>query len=193
MENKYITVAYKLYVMEDGKPELVEEATAEHPFQFISGLGTALERFENEITPLNEGDKFDFVIPCAEAYGEYMPEGVRTVSKDMFTIDGKFDDEHIFTGSIVPLQDSEGHHFYATVGEITATTVTVDLNHPHAGKVTIGGVDLSNINPKTMESTLIPGLYFAGEILDLHGPTGGYNLKIAFSTGYLAGLSAGKK
>ena len=134
MENKYITVAYKLYVMEDGKPELVEEATAEHPFQFISGLGTALERFENEITPLNEGDKFDFVIPCAEAYGEYMPEGVRTVSKDMFTIDGKFDDEHIFTGSIVPLQDSEGHHFYATVGEITATTVTVDLNHPHAGK-----------------------------------------------------------
>ena len=134
MENKYITVAYKLYVMEDGKPELVEEATAEHPFQFISGLGTALERFENEITPLNEGDKFDFVIPCAEAYGEYMPEGVRTVSKDMFMIDGKFDDEHIFTGSIVPLQDSEGHHFYATVGEITDTTVTVDLNHPHAGK-----------------------------------------------------------
>lgn len=60
-------------------------------------------------------------------------------------------------------------------------------------KVTIGGVDLSNINPKTMESTSIPNLYFAGEILDLHGPTGGYNLKIAFSTGYLAGLSAGEK
>ena len=63
-----------------------------------------------------------------------MPEGVRTVSKDMFTIDGVFDSERIFTGSIVPLQDSEGHHFYATVGEITDTTVTVDLNHPHAGK-----------------------------------------------------------
>ncbi len=60
-------------------------------------------------------------------------------------------------------------------------------------KVTIGGVDLSNINPKTMESTSIPNLYFAGEILDLHGPTGGYNLKIAFSTGYLAGLSACEK
>ena len=57
-------------------------------------------------------------------------------------------------------------------------------------KVTIGGVDLANINPKTMESTLTPNLYFAGEVLDLHGPTGGYNLKIAFSTGYLAGFSA---
>ena len=60
-------------------------------------------------------------------------------------------------------------------------------------KVTIGGVDLDNINPKTMESTLIPNLYFAGEVLDLHGPTGGYNLKIAFSTGYLAGMSASEK
>lgn len=60
-------------------------------------------------------------------------------------------------------------------------------------KVTIGGIDLGNVNSKTMESTVIPGLYFAGEVLDLHGPTGGYNLKIAFSTGYLAGLSAGLK
>ena len=60
-------------------------------------------------------------------------------------------------------------------------------------KVTIGGVDLSNVNSKTMESTIIPNLYFAGEVLDLHGPTGGYNLQIAFSTGYLAGLSASEK
>ena len=60
-------------------------------------------------------------------------------------------------------------------------------------KVTIGGVDLDYVNPKTMESTLTPNLYFAGEILDLHGPTGGYNLKIAFSTGYLAGISASEK
>lgn len=60
-------------------------------------------------------------------------------------------------------------------------------------KVTVGGIDLANVNPKTMESTLTPGLYFAGEVLDLHGPTGGYNLKIAFSTGYLAGFSASEK
>ena len=60
-------------------------------------------------------------------------------------------------------------------------------------KVTIGGIDLDSINPKTMESTVIPDLYFAGEVLDLHGPTGGYNLKISFSTGYLAGLSASEK
>ena len=60
-------------------------------------------------------------------------------------------------------------------------------------KVTVGGIDIKNVNPKTMESKIIPNLYFAGEILDLDGPTGGYNLKIAFSTGYLAGLSASNK
>ena len=134
MENKYITVAYTLYAIENGKKELIEEAPVEHPFQFISGLGTVLERFDAEITPLNAGDKFEFIIPCAEAYGEYMPEGVREVSKDMFKIDGVFDAERIYEGAIIPLQDNEGHHFYATVNEVTDTTVTVDLNHPHAGK-----------------------------------------------------------
>ena len=61
VENKYITVAYKLYTMEDGEKELFEEAKAEHPFQFISGLGTTLEDFENQITALSKGDKFDFL------------------------------------------------------------------------------------------------------------------------------------
>ena len=71
------------------------------------------------------------------------------------------------------------------------TLEIVDFNRK-LSKVTIGGVDLNYINPKTLESTITPDLYFAGEVLDLHGPTGGYNLKIAFSTGYLAGLSAAR-
>lgn len=58
--------------------------------------------------------------------------------------------------------------------------------------VTAGGVNLEDITPKTLESRIVPGLYFAGEVLDLDGDTGGYNLQIAFSTGYLAGSSAGR-
>lgn len=58
--------------------------------------------------------------------------------------------------------------------------------------VTAGGVSQDEITPKTLESRLVPGLYFAGEILDLDGDTGGYNLQIAFSTGYLAGSSAAR-
>ena len=56
--------------------------------------------------------------------------------------------------------------------------------------VTQGGVDTKEINPKTMESRLVPGLYFAGEVLNLDADTGGYNLQIAFSTGYAAGRAA---
>lgn len=53
--------------------------------------------------------------------------------------------------------------------------------------VTSGGIDIKEINPKTMESKLIKGLYFAGEIIDVDGYTGGFNLQIAWSTGYTAG------
>lgn len=56
--------------------------------------------------------------------------------------------------------------------------------------VTGGGVNLKEINPKTMESKLMPGLFFCGEILDIHGYTGGYNITAAFSTGYTAGMHA---
>lgn len=56
--------------------------------------------------------------------------------------------------------------------------------------VTAGGVDVSQVNPRTMESKICPGLYFAGELLDVDALTGGYNLQIAYSTGMLAGVSA---
>ncbi len=57
--------------------------------------------------------------------------------------------------------------------------------------VTRGGISLRDINPRTMESRLIKGLYFCGEIIDIDADTGGFNLQAAFSTGYLAGESAG--
>ncbi len=57
--------------------------------------------------------------------------------------------------------------------------------------ITAGGVSLKEIDPRSMESRLVRGLYFAGEVLDIDGPTGGYNLQAAFSTGWLAGRSTG--
>ncbi len=58
--------------------------------------------------------------------------------------------------------------------------------------VTSGGVALKEVSPKTLESRLVQGLYFAGEVLDLDGPCGGFNLQWAFSSGWLAGISAGR-
>ena len=64
---------------------------------------------------------------------------------------------------------------------------SLEINH---AKVTIGGVKSKEIDSKTLQSKFVDGLYFAGEVLEMAGPTGGYNLQIAFSTGYLAGQEA---
>ncbi len=132
--SKYITVAYELYTDYNGKNELVEKAPAEHPFQFISDMGTTLDAFEAQIKPLQKGEKFDFTLSVEEAYGEYEQERVLELNKDIFKINGKFDNEHIYPGSVVPLMNNDGARFNGTIVEVKDDTVTVDLNHPLAGK-----------------------------------------------------------
>ena len=76
----------------------------------------------------------------------------------------------------------------ALLGQIKAFTVPVSGLRPvEEAVVTSGGVDVSAVEPKTMRSKLVDGLFFAGEVLDVDAYTGGFNLQIAFSTGYLAG------
>ena len=55
--------------------------------------------------------------------------------------------------------------------------------------ITAGGISIKEIDPKTMQSKLVQGLYFAGEIIDVDAYTGGFNLQIAYSTGYTAGIN----
>jgi hypothetical protein len=75
-----------------------------------------------------------------------------------------------------------------TVGLLHRLELTVTDSRPIAeALVTQGGVDTRQVDPRTMQSTIVPGLYFAGEVLDVDGRTGGFNLQAAFSTGHLAG------
>lgn len=77
------------------------------------------------------------------------------------------------------------------INTLKGLTFTVKKLRPiEEAIITAGGVSVKEINPKTMESKLIKGLFFAGEVLDVDAFTGGYNLQIAFSTGYTAGLNA---
>lgn len=69
----------------------------------------------------------------------------------------------------------------------------VGLDNVEYGIVTCGGVDVSQVDPSTMESKLHKGVYFAGEVLDVDGFTGGFNIQIALSTGYVAGTNAAKE
>lgn len=135
VNNDYITVAYKLYVKdaEDKEESLVEECSAEHPFQFISNLGTNLPAFEAALAGKQKGEKFDFTIPCQDAYGEFNEELMFDVDKKMFEVNGVFDSTHVFEGNVIPLQGEDGSRFNGTVIEIKDNAVTLDLNHPRAG------------------------------------------------------------
>ena len=133
VENKYITVAYQLYTIENGEKDFTEEAPAEHPFQFISGLGMTLEPFEAQLNGLNAGDKFDFTIPAADAYGEYDEEHVIDLPKEIFFIEGKFDSERVVEGAVIPLMTNEGQRINGSVVEVKEDVVVMDMNHPLAG------------------------------------------------------------
>jgi predicted Rossmann fold flavoprotein len=96
-------------------------------------------------------------------------------------------------------EDLKGNHFSAEqrlqlIANCTEFPLTVTAPGGFSvAMVTRGGIALENVNPKTMESTIIPNLYFAGEVLDVDGDTGGYNLQAAFSTAFLVGQSIRKK
>ena len=134
-ENKYITVAYELYTdNEKGIHELVEKAPVEHPFQFITNMGVALDAFEAKVAALAEGENFDFTLTADEAYGPYEEAHVIDLDKEVFCIDGRFDKNTIYPGNVIPLVNADGNRFQGLSLEVTDSKVKVDLNHPLAGK-----------------------------------------------------------
>lgn len=133
-KNKYIAVAYRLYVVDNNSNELVEEATDNEPFQFISGYGITLDAFENATAGLNKGEEFDITLSKDEAYGDYEEEHVLDLDKNIFCINGHFDHDNIYKDAIIPLQNEDGNRFLAKVVSVGEDKVRVDLNHPLAGK-----------------------------------------------------------
>lgn len=131
----YVTVAYELFTdNEKGIHELVEKAPEEHPFQFITGMGATLETFEEKIAALQQGDAFDFELGVDDAYGPYEDDHVIELGKEIFSVNGHFDKEMVYPGAVLPLVNADGNRFDGLVLEVKDTTVTIDLNHPLAGK-----------------------------------------------------------
>ena len=139
-----MSISYSLYIDEDGKKRLVEETKAGQPFQFISGLGIALDAFEQQLISLEVGSKFDFALTKDQAYGDYREDMNLELEREVFSINGHFDHEHVYEEAIIPLQNEEGNRFYGRVVEVGEEKVKIDLNHPLAGET----------------------LYFKGEVLE---------------------------
>ena len=136
MEKKIIKLTYNLYLRgSEGEEELLlETANEQNPLVYCQGIGMMLPLFEANLEGKQSGEEFDFRLSAIDAYGEYDAEAVLTLGKDLFEIDGKFDEERVVVGHIVPMTTVDGQIVNAQVVEITNDHVTIDLNHPLAGE-----------------------------------------------------------
>lgn len=134
--NKFVSATYDLYVGgNDGtQEELMEKATEQKPLSFIFGMGMMLEAFESNLSGLEAGATFDFVLPSDQAYGEYFDENIVELPRTVFEVDGKIDPEIIFENNTVPMMDQEGNRINGTILKIGDETVSMDFNHPLAGE-----------------------------------------------------------
>ncbi len=134
-DSKYITVSYQLFSINDSGEKHLEEQTQQgQPFQFVTGFGFTLDAFEQRIASMAQGTNFDFTLQPAEAFGDYDPEGVHKMKREAFTINGHFDHENIFPGAVITLMDEDEKRFMARVMNVDGEAVTIDTNHPLAGK-----------------------------------------------------------
>lgn len=147
--NKSVAVTYDLNVGEGEERELMEKATAEAPLKFIYGTGSMLPAFEKALVGLAVGDEFSFSLTPEDAYGEYNEEHVLDLPKNIFMVDGKFDDETIKEGNTLPMMDSNGSRMNGSVLEVKEDVVVMDFNHPLAGET----------------------LHFSGNVIDVHEAT----------------------
>lgn len=127
--NSVVALTYDLYTKENGEEVFVEKADEQNPLVFLFGVGMMLPKFEENLAGLNIGDNYDFHLAAEDAYGVKDDSRVTDLPKEMFG-----DMEIPAVGSILPLQDDQGHQFSARVKEITESAVIVDLNHPMAGQ-----------------------------------------------------------
>ena len=132
--NKFMSVVYQLYTVTDGKKNLEEQTGEEKPFEFITGFGIALDAFEQQVMGLAKGETFDFTLTPEQAFGAYEPEGMHKVDRGIFMINGHFDHENIYEDAVITLMDNEDHQFMAKVKKVEDDGVTIDTNHPLAGK-----------------------------------------------------------
>ena len=132
----HVSLTYDLYaVNEDGTEELVHQSDPEDPEQIIFGVTQGvIVPLEKALDGLKAGDEFNVVAKSEEAFGPHVPENMVTLDKEMFYVDGKFDAEMVAVGNYVPMMTADGFKISGLVTEVKADKVTLDFNHPLAGK-----------------------------------------------------------
>jgi FKBP-type peptidyl-prolyl cis-trans isomerase SlyD len=132
-KNKAVTMTYTLR-KNDENGEILQEVNESRPFVHLFGMGTLLPAFEASLNDLEPEETFSFAISAADAYGEKSDEAIIELDKSIFEIDGVIDDQLLFVGNVIAMQDQNGNPIEGRVLEIRDSNVLMDFNHPLAGQ-----------------------------------------------------------
>ena len=143
-KNKVVTMTYVLR-LNDEKGEIIQKVDTKRPFVQLFGAGTLLPTFESNLKDLEPGDVFGFSLTADEAYGNPSDDAIIELEKNIFEIEGIFDESLVEIGKVITMQDQHGHPMDGKVLAVKDNTVVMDFNHPLAGE----------------------NLYFSGEIIDV--------------------------
>lgn len=130
---KVVKLTYNLH-LDDENGELIEQTTVEKPLEFLYGAGLMLPKFESQLVGLKQDDDFTIKLVSDDAYGQINENAVVDLPKDVFLVDGNFDDELVKVGNTVPMMNNNGQRMNGLVLEVTDSNVKMDFNHPLAGK-----------------------------------------------------------
>lgn len=123
--NQTVKILFEVKI--DGK--IVDGSRSNKPFEFTYGVGQLIPGLEARIVNMKAGEAAEILVPAAEAYGEYDENAIQTLPIEQFA-----DIENLYVGLQVQGEDEDGQPIQFIVKEITETKVTIDLNHPLAGK-----------------------------------------------------------
>ena len=135
-KGKKVTIHYKLTV--EGR--VVDTTEGEQPLVFEHGSGQLIPGFEDSLMGLKSGDKKNFEVPPEQGYGPHNPSAVEKIPRDAFK-----DQPDLATGKIITGQVGE-QPFQATIIELDDNEVTLDLNHPLAGKTLNFEVEIISVD-----------------------------------------------
>ncbi|WP_316802862.1 peptidylprolyl isomerase [Pedobacter nototheniae] len=147
--NSVVALTYELHTTnEEGQQVFVEKADEQNPLVFLYGVGMMLPKFEEHLTGLTTGAEYSFELSAADGYGEIDPGAFADLPKAMFTEAGG---ELPNVGDVIPLQDNNGNQFRAGVTAVHDETISVDLNHPMAGKNLVFSGTILNVREATQD------------------------------------------
>jgi len=130
--NKTASLIYVLTLVEDDS--VIENISEEKPAAFNFGVNQLLPKFEENLNGLKQDDTFEFIMKANDAYGPVDQYAIFDIPKDTFDVDGKIDAEMLQLGNRIPMTDDQGNKHLGKIIKVLEDAVTLDFNHPLAGK-----------------------------------------------------------